>query len=129
MTQFHISQDSGGSIEIEVISLEATQNLLTSSLNNDELFFVEYSFLGWHGHLLETVGVPAPKKPNETIFYRHAQKFILDSSKHAEQIKILKSMLTNDTSSDPIKFYVVSEEKENDEPSSKTTGGECREVG
>lgn len=131
-TQFHISQGSNV-IEIEVISLEATSDLITTcSFDNDELLFVEYSFLGWNGHLLETRGLPVPKKSGETIFYRQTQKFVLDSSKHLEQIKILSSMLASDTSTDPIKFYLVSEEMETDEhhnnPSHQSTR-ECQEVG
>jgi hypothetical protein len=115
-----------------VISLEATQDLpKTCSLNNDELLFVEYSFLGWHGHLLETQGLPAPKQPHETIFYRQAQMFVLDPSKHAEQIKILSSMLSSDAHADPMKFYVVSEAMEDDKSDMQRwhSRSECREVG
>jgi hypothetical protein len=132
MNQFHISQGTNV-IEIEVISLEAT-----TSLNNDDedkLLFVEYSFLDYKGHLLETQSLPAPKKPNDLTIYRHVQKFILDTSKHSKQIKILSSMLSNNSNTEPIKFYVVSESVENDfnedddDDDLNNKQKECEEVG
>lgn len=119
-TQFHISQGSNV-IEIEVISLEATENL-TKTCTNDELLYVEYSLLGWNGHLLETQGIQAPHKSNEILFYRQTQRFQLDPLEHAEQIKKLISMLDMSCADSNIKFFVVQE------------GGherrqECREVG
>jgi Retinitis pigmentosa G-protein regulator interacting C-terminal len=125
MTQFHISQGSNV-IEIEVNSLEAV-----SCFKKDKLLFVEYSFLDFKGHLLETQSLPAPSKPNDLTIYRHVQKFVLDTSKHAKQIKILSSMLsTNNSNSEPIKFYVVSESVDDDtNEDDELNHKECEEVG
>jgi hypothetical protein len=134
MTQFHISQGSND-IEIEVISLEATTSF--NSDDKNKLLFVEYSFLDYKGHLLETQSLPAPKKPNDLTVFRHVQKFVFDTLKHAKQIKILSSMLSNNSNTEPIKFYVVSESVENsninkdddDDDDLNNKQKECEEVG
>lgn len=89
---------------------------------------MEYSFLDYQGHLLETQALPVPTKSNDTTFYRHVQKFTLDTTKHSKQIKILNSMLSRSSNIvEPIKFYVVSESVEINEGEYEQK--ECEEVG
>lgn len=111
-------------IDIEIISLELAPN--SSLLNNEEarFLYVEYSFLGYKGHLLETQSLLLPRKASESIFYRFRQRFEIRSDENEKQINMLLSMIKKN-SKYPIKFFVVSEPISFDE----NDDDECEEIG
>lgn len=114
---------SPSTIEIEVTSLELVPNSSLLKADEAQFLYVEYSFLGYKGHLLETQSLPQPRKANEAIFYRFNQKFVINPEENEKQFKLLKAMLAKH-SKEQLKFFVVREPivgDENDE--------ECEEAG
>lgn len=95
-------------IEIEIVSLTLVED--SQLLNSDEMhyLYVEYSFLGYKGHLLETQSLPQPLKPNEALSYHFKQKFDVKPDDNGKQLKMLKSMLAKGTK-EQIKFFIVNE--------------------
>ncbi|CAO1319480.1 unnamed protein product [Diamesa hyperborea] len=108
-------------VSIEIVSLQLTAN--TNFICDDSIqkLYVEYSFLGYKGHLLETPqSLFKPKKENELMYYRFHKKFELKSDENEKQLKLLKAMLEKNTKKH-LRFLIVSEPiDENDE---------CEEVG
>lgn len=109
-------------IDIEVINLAFCED---SSLLTNEKFkylYVEYSFMMYKGHLLETQALSKPQNSNESIFYHFNNTFEIRPAEDKKRFKVLKSMLEKN-SKNHLKFFIVSEplEKQNDE--------ECEEVG
>lgn len=98
-----------------------TSNLLSE---DHRFLYVEYSFLGYKGHLLETQS-PCPRKINEIVFYRFNQRFEI-TPKNDEQLKLLMSMVEKN-SKHQIKFLVVSEPINLD--GDEEEEGECEEIG
>lgn len=92
-----------------------------------ENLYVEYTFLDYKGHLLETPqSMVKPERSCDPIFYRFRRKFELRSDKHESQLKILKSMLKNDTNV-PLRFLIVNEPI--DIYGTDENDGDCQEVG
>lgn len=111
-------------IEIEIVSLALVPD--SSLLQADGKFlYVEYSFLGYIGHLLETPSLPQPKKADEPTFYHFSQKFDLNSE-NEKQLKILKTMVLDGTEN-PLKFLIVTEPVENDNNTQNEAN--CEEIG
>lgn len=108
-------------VSIEIVSLQLIAN--TNFICDDSIkkLYVEYSFLGYKGHLLETPqSLLKPKKENELMYYRFHKKFELKSDENEKQLKMLKAMLEKNTKKH-LRFLIVSEPiDENDE---------CEEVG
>lgn len=102
--------------------------VLNSNLLNKtgKYLYVEYTFLGYKGHLLETRSLHQPKRPNEPIFYRYSQKFEIKPEENQKQMKILKSMIAKN-SKNSIKFLVVSEPIEGSD--GQKIEDECEEIG
>jgi hypothetical protein len=92
-----------------------------------ENLYIEYTFLEYKGHLLETPqSMMKPSRPGETVFYRFRRKFELRPDEHEKQLKILKSMLTKDTNL-PLRFLIVNEPI--DINGTDESDGDCQEVG
>lgn len=108
-------------VAIEIVSLSLVED--SELLKSDEVkyLYVEYSFLGYKGHLLETQSLPQPTKPDEDLFYRFKQKFEINPEDNEKQLQMLQSMLSKDTKKQ-IKFFVVSEPIESEDK-------DCDEVG
>lgn len=109
-------------IDIEIINLAFCED---SSLLANEKFkylYVEYSFMLYKGHLLETQALPKPQKSNESIFYHFNNTFEIRPAEDKKRFKFLKSMLEKNSKS-PLKFFIVSEPLEDQDD------GECEEVG
>lgn len=108
-------------IDIEVINLVMCED--SSLLKNDSanFLFVEYTFLNYKGHLLETQSLPKPKKSGECTYYHFKRTFELRPSENQKQFKMLKIMLEKN-SKQHLKFLIVNE------PISEDTG-DCEEVG
>ena len=111
-------------ITIEIISIELSQNSCLLTEGNRKHLYIEYGFLGFKGHLLETHSLLQPKKANEPVFYRYSQKFDIKPDEEKHKIKILKSMVEKN-SFNPIKFLLVSEPI----GTAATYQDECEEVG
>jgi hypothetical protein len=87
--------------------------------------YIEYQFLGYMGHLLETQSLQQPNKPNDPTYYRYSQIFDIKPDSDQKMMKILKSMVEKN-SSNPLKFLVVSEPIERD---GVKNDEECVELG
>lgn len=110
------------SIEIEIISLELdTNSNLLLLTDKGRFIYIEYTFLGFKGHLMETQSLPLPQKSSEPVFFRFTQRFDVNPADSEEQLHILESMVASD-STKSIKFIVV------DEPFGDEKG-ECEEIG
>lgn len=109
-------------IEIEIINLVICED--SSLLTNEDAHFlyIEFTFLDFKGHLMETQSLPKPKKAGESIFYHFENIFELQPAEDKKQFKMLKLMLEKNSKL-PIKFMIVSEPLENEEK------GECQEIG
>ncbi len=111
---------------IEIVSLQ----ILPSDLMNDESvqqLYVEYTFLSYRGHLLETPqSLPKPLSTEDVLQFNYRKEFKLDLKKDIKQLKILRSMLEYNSPL-PLRFLLISEptefDLENDEDA------ECEEVG
>jgi hypothetical protein len=112
-------------IEIGIISLELTPNSSFLAEDNNKLLYVEYQFLGYLGHMLETQSLQKPKKANEPIFYRYSQKFEVKPDSDKKKMKLLKSMVEKN-SSNPLKFIIVSEPSDIDDINNDE---QCEEMG
>lgn len=83
--------------------------------------YVEYSFLGYKGHLLETPqSLFKPKSANEIMYFRFHKKFELKSDENEKQLKMLKEMLAKN-SKKTLRFLIISEPIDEKD--------ECDEVG
>lgn len=111
-------------IDIEIINLVFCENSSLLTKANANFLYIEYSFLNYKGHLLETQALPRPKRPEEKIFYHFNNSFDIRPSEDKKQFKLLKRML-EENSKFPIKFLIVSEPVENQDQED----GECEEVG
>lgn len=111
-------------IDFEIINLSMCED--SSLLSNDKtnFLFVEYSFLNYKGHLLETQSLPKPKKSGEYTYYHFKRTFELRPSENRRQFKMLKTMLEKNSKQN-LKFLIVSEPINlNDDDI-----GDCEEVG
>ncbi|CAO1346932.1 unnamed protein product [Diamesa serratosioi] len=108
-------------ISIEIVSLQLIPN--TNFICDDLIrkLYVEYSFLGYKGHLLETPqSLFKSKKANEIMYYRFHKKFELKSDENEKQLKLLKEMLEKN-SKKPLRLLLISEPIDDND--------ECEEVG
>lgn len=109
-------------ISIEIINIVLCENSSLLTNENANFLYIEYSFLNFKGHLLETQSLPKPKKSEESVYYHFQNSFEIRPSEDKKQFKMLKSMLEKNSKL-PIKFMIVSEPLENEEDE------ECEEVG
>lgn len=109
-------------VEIEIVSLELIPHSKLLTESDSKFLYVEYAFLGYQGHLLESNSLKMPRS-NEPVYFRFSQKFKINPTENEKQFKMLKSMLLP-KSKDQIKFLVVSEPNNEDKDD-----GECEEVG
>ena len=111
-------------IDIEVINLVMCENSSLLTNDNVNFLFVEYSFLNYKGHLLETQSLPKPKKSCDCTYYHFKRTFELRPSENQKQFKMLKVMLAK-KSKQHLKFLIVSEPISNDNEDT----GDCEGVG
>lgn len=109
-------------ISIEIVNLIICENSSMLTNENSKFIYIEYTFLGYKGHLMETQSLQKPTKAGEALFYHFENTFEIRPSEDKRQFKILKSMLEK-KSKVPIKFMIISEPLDNQE------NGECEEIG
>lgn len=109
-------------ITIEIINLVICENSTLLEDKNAKFLYIEYTFLNYKGHLMETQTLPKPSKAGEAVFYHFDNTFEIRPSEDKKQFKMLKSMLEKN-SKVPIKFLIVSEPLDNPEEK------ECEEIG
>lgn len=84
--------------------------------------YIEYTFLDYKGHLLETPqSLPMPRSADEELPFNFRQSFKIDL-RTQKQIALIKDMLKPDTET-PIRFLVINE------PLGEEETSECAEVG
>lgn len=111
-------------IGIEIINLVMCEDSSLLTDDSANFLFVEYSFLNYKGHLLETQSLPKPKKSGECTYYHFYRSFEVRPSENRRQFKMLKIMLEKNSKHN-LKFLIVSEPITIDQEDS----GDCEEVG
>lgn len=109
------------SIVIEIISLELAPNSSLLLSEKERFVYVEYSFLGFKGHLMETQSMQLPQKSLDPVFFRFTQRFDINPSDNEDQLEALKSMIESN-SLKSIQFMVIEEPIDNED-------SECEEIG
>lgn len=118
-------------IEIEIIKFELSESSSLLENENANFLYIEYSFLNYKGHLLETQSLPKPKKSGVSTVYKLSTKFEINPAEHEEEFDLLKKTIEK-KSKNPIKFLIVSEPINAVKDSSNTTSTlqtECEDVG
>jgi hypothetical protein len=109
-------------INIEIVNLVVSENSSLLTNENAQFLYIEYTFLNYKGHLMETQSLPNPRKSGVAIFYHFDNTFELQPAEDKKQFKMLKSMLEKNSKL-PLKFMIISEPLENQEE------GDCEEIG
>lgn len=98
-------------------------SLLELAAQDPKFLYVEYTFLGYKGHLLETQSLPQPRKENGIIYFHYNQKFEVEPEENPKHLEMLKSLIAQN-SKEQIKFLIVSEPL-----ADNNTEAECEEIG
>ena len=114
-------------IVIEIISLEIFSNSEVAIDNSVKQIYVEYTFLGYFGHLFETPQ-SVRKTSNSLMNYNFRKDFELEKSTHEKQLKLLREMLEDNTKT-PLRLLVVSEPTTSDLEDDTEELMECEEIG
>lgn len=89
--------------------------------------YVEYTFLGFFGHLYETPE-SVNKSINSLMIFNFRKDFELEKSTHGKQLKMLMEMLKDGTKH-PLRLVVVSEPTSSDLENDNEELFECEEIG
>lgn len=121
------TSNSFGLVSIEIISLQISDQDVLSNPEIKQLY-IEYSFLGSKGHLLETpISLPKPENGKEKLNYNFRKTFEFDTIKDSgKQIADFIDMLREDSKT-KIRFLIINEPKQFDGIKDSTL--ECKEVG
>jgi Retinitis pigmentosa G-protein regulator interacting C-terminal len=122
--------NTGGQISIEIISLKFREDSGIFDDSTIKQIYVEYNFLGYAGHLLETPqSIAITSTSNGRLVYNFRNTFDVESGYDSEpsfKASILLSMLMP-TSKNLLKFICVNEPTEEDLVQNEDA--ECSEIG
>lgn len=85
--------------------------------------YIEYTFLDYKGHLLETPqSLPMPRSADVELAFNFRQSFKINFKTQKRQIALIRDMLKPNTET-PIRFLIINE------PILEEETSECAEVG